>query len=317
MKSILKPGHYIKKQNYRIGATIILFFVAFLFLLSCTNNKSKKRKAQPVPPNVLFIAVDDVNKWLGCMNGHPNTITPNIDKLASQGVLFTNAHCQAPLCGPSRASLMTGLRPSTTWIYGMIDNNKIRNDNEVTKDIIYLPEYFKNNGYHTMGIGKLFHTHSPEGVFDELGGRYKGLGPLPKERFVWDGYGSSDREKYGRTSTDWGAFPEADSLMPDHQSADWTIERLNRDYNKPFFLAVGMLRPLGEKLPTNFVGVGENMADVWMGSKRNRETSLYWECCYRVFGHRVNRCPMIAMREGEYKLLMHPDKSRIELYNLI
>jgi len=213
-----------------------------LFIFSCKNRQAEK-ESLPNSPNVLFIAIDDLNNWLGCMNGHPNAQTPNIDKLASQGVLFTNAHCQAPLCGPSRASLMTGLRPSTTGIYGMIDDNMIRKDNEVTKDIIYLPEYFRNNGYHTMGIGKLFHTHAPDGVFNESGGRYKGFGPLPDERFVWDGYGTSDREKYGRTSTDWGAFPEADSLMPDHQSADWAIERLNRDYDDPFFLAVGFLRP--------------------------------------------------------------------------
>lgn len=94
-----------------------------------------------------------------------------------------------------------------------------------------------------MGIGKLFHSHAPDGVFDESGGRAKGFGPLPKERFVWDGYGTSDRDRYGRTSTDWGAFPASDSLMPDHQSADWTIDRLKRDYDKPFFLAVGFLRP--------------------------------------------------------------------------
>lgn len=94
-----------------------------------------------------------------------------------------------------------------------------------------------------MGIGKLFHSHAPDGVFDESGGRAKGFGPLPEERFVWDGYGTSDRDRYGRTSTDWGAFPTTDSLMPDHHSADWTIDRLNRDYDKPFFLAVGFLRP--------------------------------------------------------------------------
>ena len=216
-----------------------LFALLYAFLISCTG-PTKKQVNQP---NVLFIAVDDLNDWLGCMNGHPNVNTPNIDKLASRGVLFTNAHCQAPLCGPSRASLMTGLRPSTTGIYGMIDDNKIRNDNEVTKDIIYLPEYFRNNGYHTMGIGKLFHEHAPDGVFDESGGRYKGFGPVPAERFVWDGFGTSDREKYGRTSTDWGAFPEADSLMPDHQSANWAIEKLKLGYDKPFFLAVGFLRP--------------------------------------------------------------------------
>jgi len=223
-----------------------LFFLLILILsfISCGggNSPTQEQATTPGKPNVLFIAVDDLNDWIGVMNGHPNAITPNLDKLASRGVLFTSAHCQAPLCGPSRASLMTGLRPSTTGIYGMIDDNLIRNDNEVTKEIIYLPEYFRNHGYHTMGVGKLFHTHAPTGAFNESGGREKGFGPLPDERFVWDGYGSGD-ENYGRTSTDWGAFPEADSMMPDYRSSKWAIERLNRDYDQPFFLAVGYLRP--------------------------------------------------------------------------
>lgn len=214
----------------------------FIFLFSCKDNKETDI-ASADTPNVLFIAVDDLNDWLGCMGGNPDALTPHMDKLASQGVLFTNAHCQAPLCGPSRASLMTGLRPSTTGIYGMINDNKIRSDNEVTKDIVFLPEYFRNNGYYTMGIGKLFHTHAPDSLFDESGGRYKGFGPKPEERFVWDGFGTSDRDKYGRTSTDWGAYPGTDSLMPDHHSADWAIERLKRNYDEPFFLGVGFLRP--------------------------------------------------------------------------
>lgn len=224
----------------------LYYFTVFIFVIfsRCSTQSTKEENESSLKkPNVLFIAVDDLNDWLGCMNGHPNAKTPNMDKLASQGVLFTSAQCQAPLCGPSRASLMTGLRPSTTGIYGMINDNKIRDDNDVTKEIFYLPEYFRNNGYHTMGIGKLFHSHAPDGVFDESGGRAKGFGPLPEERFVWDGYGTSDRDRYGRTSTDWGAFPTTDSLMPDHHSADWTIDRLNRDYDKPFFLAVGFLRP--------------------------------------------------------------------------
>ncbi|MGD9127604.1 MAG: sulfatase-like hydrolase/transferase, partial [Planctomycetia bacterium] len=70
-------------------------------------------ESKPERPNVLFIAVDDLNNWVGCMDGHPNAETPNIDRLADRGVLFTNAHCQAPLCGPSRASLFSGLLPST------------------------------------------------------------------------------------------------------------------------------------------------------------------------------------------------------------
>lgn len=189
--------------------------------------------------NVLFIAVDDLNDWVGVM-GHPDARTPNMNRLAERGVMFQNAYCQAPLCGPSRASIMTGLRPSTTGIYGMIDDNKIRDDNEATRDIIFLPEYFKRNGYHTMGIGKLFHEHAPDGVFDESGGRVKGFGPVPKQRFKWSGKAP---EGYGGSGTDWGAFPEADSLMPDYRSAEWASERLKKDYDKPFFLAVGFLRP--------------------------------------------------------------------------
>ena len=227
----------------------IVFIVAFISLVvsSCKTKEQQEKIAstQVTKPNVLFIAVDDLNTWLGCLNNYSNTKTPNIDKLAAQGVLFSNAHCQAPLCGPSRASLMSGLRPSTTGIYGMIDDNKIRSENPETKDVIFLPEYFKNNGYHTMGIGKLFHEYAPDGMFDEEGGRVSGFGPLPEKRFVWDGFGTSkEREgKYGRTSTDWGAFPESDTLMPDHQSANWVIERLHKNYEKPFFMGLGFLRP--------------------------------------------------------------------------
>ncbi len=224
------------KKNY-------YFSLILLILTACGEKRKTVATEQKQPPNVLFIAVDDLNNWLGCLNGYSATKTPNLDKLAAQGVLFSNAHCQAPLCGPSRASVMTGLRPSTTGIYGMVPDPQVRSENPATKNITFLPEYFKNNGYHTMGIGKLFHIHAPEGVFDESGGRVKGFGPLPEKRFVWDGFGTSDRENYGRTSTDWGAYPEVDSLMPDHQSVDWVIERLNRKYDKPFFMGLGFLRP--------------------------------------------------------------------------
>lgn len=217
-----------------------------LLISSCgTPNSKESKNSTPKQPNVLFIAVDDLNTWLGCMD-YPIAKTPNMDRLAAQGVLFSNAHCQAPLCGPSRASIMTGLRPSTTGIYGMIPDDEIRRKgNEATKDVVFLPEYFSNHGYHTMGIGKLFHHHAPKGAFDESGGREKGFGPYPEQRFVWDGIGTKNNKSkhYGRTNTDWGAYPEADSLMPDHKSANWTIDRLNREYDKPFFLGVGFLRP--------------------------------------------------------------------------
>lgn len=111
-------------------------FRRFLVLLVCGVSSfsliAQKKISTPTYPNVLFIAIDDLNDWIGTMHGHPDVKTPNIDRLAARGVQFQNAHCQAPLCGPSRASLMTGLRPSTTGIYGMIGDNKIKEDNKVT-----------------------------------------------------------------------------------------------------------------------------------------------------------------------------------------
>ena len=211
-----------------LKATLI-FSLGAVLMLSCKENA-------PPPPNVLMICVDDLNDWVGCMGGHPNALTPNIDRLAAGGVLFTNAHCQAPLCGPSRASVMSGLRPSTSGIYGQIRDNDIRDAGESTQNIIFLPELFKQHGYHTMGVGKIFHEHAPDGVFEESGGRVKGFGPKPADGkwFKWNREG---------TSTDWGAYPASDDEMPDYQSAKWTIERLNRKYDRPFFLTVGFIRP--------------------------------------------------------------------------
>jgi len=225
----------------KINQLIILVVLTVIF--SCKNERKKDLKVSQSKPNVLFIAVDDLNTWISPIDNFLGVKTPNFDRLAKMGVTFTNAHVQAPLCGPSRASLMTGLRPSTTGIYGMTPDDQIRREgNPVTKDITFLPEYFKQNGYHTMGIGKLFHIHAPDRVFNESGGRVKGFGPYPEKRFVWDGFGKGIRGMHGRTSTDWGAFPDKDSLMPDHQSVNWVTERLYRDYDKPFFLGLGFLR---------------------------------------------------------------------------
>ncbi|PQJ30742.1 sulfatase [Nonlabens arenilitoris] len=223
--------------------TPFTFIILLLFVFSCKNEKHTAIKFKSSNPNVLFIAVDDLNTWISPIDNFTSVKTPNFDRLASLGITFTNAHVQAPLCGPSRASIMTGLRPSTTGIYGMTPDDKIRRPgNPATKDITFLPEYFEKQGYHTMGIGKLFHIHAPDGVFYESGGRVKGFGPYPEKRFVWDGFGKGIKGTHGRTSTDWGAFPENDSLVPDHQSVNWVVERLNRTYDKPFFMGLGFLR---------------------------------------------------------------------------
>ena len=120
---------------------------------------SGKLQAETVasPWNILFIAVDDLNDWVGVLGGHPQALTPNIDKLAQRGLLFTNAHCTAPGCNASRTSLLMGLRPSTTGIY---QNAHDWRKTSLVDTAVHLPQHFKNSGYKTLGTGKLFHAHT-------------------------------------------------------------------------------------------------------------------------------------------------------------
>lgn len=193
--------------------------------------------------NVLFIAIDDLNGYVGCL-GDPNAKTPHLDRLAERGVLFTNAHCQAPICGPSRASLMTGLLPSTSGIFGQIKDTKIKEASQAARDAVLLPDYLEKHGYATYGCGKLFHIGDRARVFDEFG-HGTNFGPKPKKRFAYDPEWFEKR--IGRTQTDWGVFPESDEKMPDHRTADWILAKLktlsNGAETKPFLLAAGFCRP--------------------------------------------------------------------------
>jgi len=105
-------------------------------------------------PNVLFIAIDDLNDWVGPLKGHPQVKTPNMDRLAAMGVTFTNAHCQSVLCNPSRTSLLTGMRATKTGVYGLSPYYRTVPELAGLKSI---PEHFRDNGYQTLGVGKIFH----------------------------------------------------------------------------------------------------------------------------------------------------------------
>ncbi len=92
---------------------MLSYFALSLTLLALNQAPAQNK------PNVLFISIDDQNDWIGCMKGHPDVKTPNIDRLAKKGTLFANAHCQSPLCNPSRSSLLFGKRPTSTGVYGL------------------------------------------------------------------------------------------------------------------------------------------------------------------------------------------------------
>lgn len=204
-------------------------------LAACATQPS--RNTRPLAPNgkpynVLFLAVDDLNDWIGCMGGHPQARTPHLDRLAERAVVFTNAHCQAPICNPSRISLLTGVLPSSSGVYYL--GPHIRKC-EATRRAVTIPRHFQRSGYHSWGTGKIFHVEG-RGEFGEYGGSFGGFGPRPKKPIV-----------AGHTHPlwDWGAFPQRDAQMPDCKLADWTVGKLSqqRGGGKPFFLACGFYRP--------------------------------------------------------------------------
>ena len=191
-------------------------------------------------PNMLFIAIDDLNDWVGCLDGHSQARTPNIDRLAKRGTLFVNAHCQGPICGPSRASLLSGYYPHVTGIYQQPAGKAMEKDKTFFHGQM-VSHYFADHGYRTLAVGKITHGYPAKLAFDSYGGKFAGSGPKPSggRRFNYH----LPNVPWTGTQTDWGAFPDREEEMSDHKSADWAVERLAEESKQPFFLAVGFVRP--------------------------------------------------------------------------
>ncbi len=208
--------------------------------------------------NILFIAVDDLRTALGCY-GDPNAITPNIDRLAARSMLFQHAYCQQAVCNPSRASLMTGLRPDTIKVWDL--KSHFRHEvpdkwvglpqfttgthfRDAKPDTITIPQYFKQNGYHTQSVGKIYHG-SPEAqdavswsVPETLNVVWKRNDYLlpenqSEETDRWPGYKMSATE----------AADVEDDAYGDGQVAESALKILNDIKEQPFFLAVGFRKP--------------------------------------------------------------------------
>ncbi len=182
-------------------------------------------------PDVLFIAVDDLNDWVTNLGGHPQTKTPNIDRLVARGTSFTNSHCAAPACNPSRAALMSGLRPWQTGIYTNGDPAA-----GVLKDTNTINRHFMAQGYNTLGGGKIYHNINAEGRTDTWN-EWVGLFPSIKEK-----EGNMNGLKSGHF--DWGAVDAKPSDMGDYKLTDWAINQLKTaPTDKPLFLGVGYVKP--------------------------------------------------------------------------
>ncbi len=256
-------------MNLRNGYLLKSFLCTILLTsLGCQN---PKREA----PNVLLIMIDDLNDCIETLEGHPQSLTPNITKLAQTGVAFLNAHTNAPMCGPSRSSMMLGVYPhhSLNFFQAPWYNNTVLNNTRT------LSEQFRKAGYQTLGTGKILHHLKRENwdhyenppdygpmvwdgkkrlahpevptPFYDIGSVDGSLGPLINLEGKTNKSGDSIQWIYGYNKN--GILPmryvndENRDPTPDEMNADWTARKIkslaSKTLEKPFFLAVGFLRP--------------------------------------------------------------------------
>lgn len=213
---------------------IVLFVLtSSVLVIDCQANRPGNKK------NVLFISVDDLRPELGCY-GHEQIVSPNIDKIAAEGLVFERAYCQQAICSPSRISLLTGLRCETTKIYGLKFLKK-----DKLPDIVSLPAHFKKNGYKTLSIGKIYHHNQDDPV---------AWSKPPFRAMQGSGYITEEGQKIvalnrktNPNSGTKGPVSEAadvpDSEYSDGKLADKSIEELRAMNGKPFFLALGFRKP--------------------------------------------------------------------------
>lgn len=225
------------RTHVRILALKIMVGIAGLMLLFLSASPAGAVPAKS-RPNVLFIAIDDQNDWIGTL-GHPLAKTPHIDALAQRGTVFLNAHCQAPLCNPSRTSVMLGLRPTSTGIYGLAPWFR---DLDEFKDQVTLPRHFKAHGYHTLAAGKIYHggvggRAGKAAEFDVFGPN-GGTGIKPAAKLI------PSTPMGDHPLMDWGVFDHRDEDKGDFQVASWAVEQIKKaPKDRPFFLAAGFFLP--------------------------------------------------------------------------
>jgi len=193
-----------------------LFLVSTAFLHAQPDRK----------PNVLVIAADDLNHWVGYTGRNKQTKTPNIDRLSARGVSFSNAHATVPVCNGSRASLLSGIRPFTSGVYGNADDWR-----KVVPEDKTIITTFKKAGYVTLGSGKLYHGgYDRKEEWDEYFKNEGKLGPEPE--------GSK-----GVGGIRFGVVDAQDSDLSDHRIVNYGIEQLGKKHDKPFLLTVGLHKP--------------------------------------------------------------------------
>ncbi|MEM6691009.1 MAG: sulfatase-like hydrolase/transferase, partial [Planctomycetota bacterium] len=217
---------------------LLFISLSVITFAALTKNQAS---AEDKRPNVLMICVDDLNDWVEPLGGHPQARTPAMARLAQSGVLFSNAHCQSPLCNSSRTSLMLSRRPSQTGVYGLAP--WFRGVPELSS-LTTLPQHFAAAGYQTITAGKVFH-----------GGAFRKRDPLGRKEFDVIGPPGSPGIKPPKKLIpptpggdhplmDWGVFDHDEKDKGDYRVASFLVEQLeNLDGKEPVFIAGGFFLP--------------------------------------------------------------------------
>ncbi len=206
---------------------------------SAATPESPGRGEQPL--NVLMIAVDDLACTLGCY-GDPLAITPNIDRLAGSGVCFLRAYNQLPLCNPTRASVMTGLRPDTLQVYDLD-----RHFREARPDEVTLPQPFMRRGYVSARAGKIYHYNVPASIgtagFDDPPSWHETANPRGRDKAEEALIFNVEPHRKISAALSWLAADGEDEEQTDGMVASEAIAMMERHRERPFFIAAGFLRP--------------------------------------------------------------------------
>ncbi len=218
------------------------------------SDPTHKGKKQGKPYNILMIAVDDLNDWVGAYGGHPQAKTPNIDRLAQNSMVFRNASCAGPVCGPSRSALLSGFRPGTTEAYGN-DNNML--ESKIVQTHATLPEYFSKHGYTTISCGKIFHKHETSNgadaghwAYDVWHDELNRGGQIPESVYsrnqgiIAGKKIENPKHKVGGGSEfSWGVTEKGKEFTQDYRTAKWFEKQLQEQHDKPFFMLAGLSKP--------------------------------------------------------------------------
>lgn len=209
-----------------------LLVACMVVIGQAANAAAENRSAAP---DVLFIVVDDLNDWISLLDEDAPIKTPNLERLAQRGMLFTKAYCASPACNPSRAATLTGLRPTTTGIYGNKSDWR-----RAVGDRRTIMQRFMKAGYDVRGAGKIFHHHLGGAFHDQAS--FHSFQPMRAQ--LYPPKKLNGAAEYGSRNTDWGPWPQRVDQTIDFHTASYCIQVLQeRDEGKPLFLACGIFKP--------------------------------------------------------------------------